>query len=73
MPASSAARARRPGAGVRYVRQAGVLYGVGLRQLVLVVPIVSVLLLLASGLVAALFVAAVLYSLDRFGDEGREG
>jgi len=73
MPVESAARARWTGAGVRYVRRAGVLYGVGLRQLVLVVPIVSALLLPASGPVAALLAAAVLYSLDRFGDEGEGG
>jgi uncharacterized membrane protein len=73
MPVESAARARWTCAGVRYVRRAGVLYGVGLRQLVLVVPIVSALLLPASGPVAALLVAAVLYSLDRFSDEGQEG
>jgi uncharacterized membrane protein len=73
MPVESQARVRWTAAGVRYVRRAGVLYGVGLRQLVLVVPVVSALLLPVSGPVAALLVAAVLYSLDRFNDEGAEG
>ncbi|MFG6429035.1 DUF599 family protein [Pelomonas parva] len=73
MPVESEARARWTAAGVRYVRRAGVLYGVGLRQLVLVVPVVSAMLLSASGPVAALLVVAVLYSLDRFNDEGAEG
>lgn len=72
MPVESAARGRWTGAGVRYVRRAGLLYGVGLRQLVLVVPVVSALLLPASGPVAALLVGAVLYSLDHFSDEGAE-
>lgn len=73
MPVESDARARWTAAGVRYVRRAGVLYGVGLRQLVLVVPVVAAMLLPASGPVAALLVVAVLYSLDRFNDEGAEG
>ncbi|MGQ3051610.1 MAG: DUF599 domain-containing protein [Roseateles sp.] len=72
MPVESQARARWTAAGVRYVRRAGVLYGVGLRQLVLVVPVVSAMLVPASGPVAALLVAAALYSLDRFSDEGAE-
>ncbi|MFG6490374.1 DUF599 family protein [Roseateles sp. BYS78W] len=70
MPVDSEARVRWTGAGVRYVRRAGVLYGVGLRQLVLVVPVVATLLLPASGPVAAVVVAVVLYSLDRFNDTG---
>jgi len=70
MPVDSEARVRWTDAGVRYVRRAGVLYGVGLRQLVLVVPVVATLLLPASGPVAAVVVAAVLYSLDRFNDVG---
>lgn len=73
MPVDSEARARWTGAGVRYVRRAGVMYGVGLRQLVLVVPVVATLLLPASGPVAAVVVAVVLYSLDRFNDAGARG
>ena len=38
IPVESAARKRWHAAGVRYLRLAGLLYGVGLRQLVLVVP-----------------------------------
>ena len=72
MPVESQARARWTAAGVRYVRRAGVLYGVGLRQLVLVVPVVAAMLLPASGPLAALLVVAVLHSLDRFNDEGAE-
>ncbi|KQW42233.1 MULTISPECIES: DUF599 family protein [unclassified Roseateles] len=73
MPVESEARARWTAAGVRYVRRAGVLYGLELRQLVLVVPVVSAMLLPGSGPVAALLVVAVLYSLDRFNDGGAEG
>lgn len=69
MPVESEARARWTPTGVRYVRRAGVLYGVGLRQLVLVVPVVAAMLLPTSGPVAALLVVAVLYALDRFNDE----
>ncbi len=70
MPVASEARARWTVAGVRYVRRAGLLYGVGLRQLVLVVPVVATLLVPAAGPVAAVLVATMLYSLDRFGDGG---
>jgi len=73
MPVESPARARWTEAGVRYVRRAGLLYGVGLRQLVLVAPVVSALLVPASGPVAALLVAAVLYSLDRFSGDVAHG
>lgn len=65
MPVASAARARWLESGVHYVRRAGVLYGVGLRQLVLVVPVVAALLLPAAGPVAAALVAGVLTLLDR--------
>lgn len=73
MPVGSEARARWTGAGVLYVRRAGVLYGVGLRQLVLVAPVVATLLLPAAGPVAAVLVVAVLYSLDRCNDDGARG
>ncbi|MFG6416909.1 DUF599 family protein [Roseateles sp. DC23W] len=66
LPVGSPARVRWTEAGVGYVRRAGLLYGVGLRQLVLVAPVVAALLLPAAGPVAAALVAAVLYSLDRF-------
>ncbi len=67
MPVESAARQRWSQAGVRYVRKAGLLYGVGLRQLVLVVPVVAALLSPAIGPLAALVVVGVLLSFDRFG------
>jgi hypothetical protein len=69
MPVASAARARWAPAGMRYVRRAGVLYGVGLRQLVLVMPVVAAIVLPASGPVAAIVVAGVLFSFDRYGDD----
>lgn len=69
MPVGSPERLSWTEAGVRYTRRAGLLYGVGLRQLVLVVPVVSALLLPQSGPVAAAVVAGVLYSLDRFDAE----
>lgn len=70
MPVASEARKRWANAGIRYVRKAGVLYGFGLRQLVLVVPVVAAILLPAAGPLAAVLVAVVLYSFDRLGDEG---
>ncbi len=73
MPVASPARARWTDVGVRYVRRAGVLYGVGLRQLVLVVPVVAALLAPAAGPVAAALVVAVLVALDRFGDDAAPG
>lgn len=70
MPVASEARQRWAAAGLRYVRRAGVLYGVGLRQLVLVVPVVAALLLPMAGPPAALLVVALLYSFDRYHDGG---
>ncbi|MBP7567242.1 MAG: hypothetical protein KA795_14665 [Burkholderiaceae bacterium] len=52
---------------VRYVRKAWLLYGFGLRQLVLVAPVVAALLHPFAGPVAALAVAWVLFALDRVG------
>jgi Protein of unknown function, DUF599 len=69
MPVDSAARKRWSRAGVRYVRRAGVLYGIGLRQLVLVVPVVAAILLPLAGPVAAVLVAGVLFCFDRYSDE----
>lgn len=72
MPVESAARARWAAAGVRYVRRAGVLYGVGLRQLVLVMPVVAAMVLPAAGPVAAVVVAGLLFAFDRYKDEAPE-
>lgn len=70
MPVESEARKRWGHAGVRYVRRAGVLYGVGLRQLVLVGPVVAAILLPLAGPVAAVLVTAMLFWFDRYSDEG---
>jgi uncharacterized membrane protein len=69
MPVDSEARKRWARAGVRYVRRAGILYGIGLRQLVLVVPVVAAMLLPLAGPVAAVLVAGVLFWFDRYSDE----
>lgn len=69
IPVESDARRRWHSAGVRYLRRAGVLYGVGLRQLVLVVPVVAAILSPVAGPFAALIVAGVLFSFDRFSIE----
>jgi hypothetical protein len=68
MPVDSEARNRWSHAGVRYVRRAGVLYGIGLRQLVLVVPVVAAILLPLAGPGAAVVVAGVLFWFDRYSD-----
>jgi hypothetical protein len=47
------------------VRRAGVLYSVGLRHLVLVVPVVAGMIAPWAGPVAALLVTGVLLSVDR--------
>ncbi|PZP93929.1 MAG: DUF599 domain-containing protein [Variovorax paradoxus] len=65
MPVGSEARLRWTPLGVRYVRKAGLLYGFGLRQLVLVAPVVAAMLHPFAGPVAALVVAWVLYAFDR--------
>lgn len=71
MPVDSAARKRWAHAGVRYVRRAGILYGIGLRQLILVVPIVAAILLPLAGPVSAVLVAGVLFWFDRYSDDPR--
>jgi hypothetical protein len=72
MPVDSKMRTRWRHAGVRYVRKAGVLYGFGLRQLVLVVPVVAAILSPAIGPFAAVIVAAVMFSFDQFSDDTAE-
>jgi hypothetical protein len=66
MPVDSEARKQWTSAGTLYVRKAGVLYSWGLRQLVLVAPVVAFILHPAAGPVAALLVATVLFGFDRF-------
>ena len=65
MPVESEARRRWTPAGTAYVRKAGVLYGWGLRQLVLLAPVVAFLLHPVAGPVAAMVVCGVMFSLDR--------
>ena len=65
LPVESAARVRWTPVGVRYVRRAGLLYGFGLRQLILVAPVLAAMLHPLAGPVAALLVCAVLFFFDR--------
>lgn len=65
MPVDSEARKKWNAAGRIYVRRAGVLYSWGLRQLVLVGPLLASILYPAAGPVAALLVIAVLFGFDR--------
>ena len=66
LPVESETRKRWSAAGTSYVRKAGLLYSVGLRHLILVVPVVAALLSPAAGPIAAVVVAFVLLSFDRF-------
>lgn len=66
MPVESEARRRWASAGTAYVRKAGVLYSWGLRQLILIVPMVAFILHPVAGLVGALGVVAALLNFDRF-------
>lgn len=66
MPVDSEARQQWTSAGVLYVRKAGVLYSWGLRQLVLVAPVVAFILHPVAGPPAAVLVSAVLFGFDRF-------
>lgn len=71
MPVGSAARAQWGWAGTVYVRRAGILYGLGLRHLVLVAPILAAILHPLAGPVAAVLVVAVLFGFDRFTSDAR--
>lgn len=65
MPVGSETRTRWSALGVAYLRRAGILYGVALRQLILVAPIVVSLVQPMAGPIAALIVLAVLIGFDR--------
>ena len=65
MPQESPARRRWALAGTTYVRKAGVLYSWGLRQLVLVAPVVAFILHPLAGPLAALVVVSVMIGFDR--------
>lgn len=67
MPVGSDARRRWTDAGTTYVRRAGLLYSWGLRQLVLVAPILASILYPLAGPPTALVVVAVLTGFDRLG------
>jgi uncharacterized membrane protein len=73
IPVDSPARRRWDTAGRIYVRKAGLLYSMGIRHLILVVPVVAAILSPFIGPFAAAIVVAVLLSFDRFsagrGDE----
>lgn len=66
-PVDSEARRRWSEAGTIYVRRAGLLYSWGLRQLILVAPILACILYPFAGPFAALAVVGVLMMFDRFG------
>lgn len=66
MPVDSEARRQWTSTGTLYVRKAGVLYSWGLRQLVLVAPIVAFILHPMAGPFAAVLVSGVLLGFDRF-------
>ena len=66
MPVESDARKRWTAAGTAYVRKAGVLYSWGLRQLVLLAPVVAFILHPVAGPIAALVVCGILFGFDRF-------
>ena len=65
MPVSSNSRDRWTPVGVRYVRNAGSLDGFGLRQLILVAPIIAAMIHPLAGPLAAALVAVVLILFDR--------
>jgi hypothetical protein len=66
MPVESDARKHWTPAGIASVRKAGVLYSWGLRQFVLLAPVVAFMLHPFAGPIAALLVSGVLFSFDKF-------
>lgn len=66
MPVGSPERASWQWAADGYLRRAGLLYGLGLRYLVMVAPAVAAIVLPLAGPVAALIVIGVLIGFDRF-------
>ena len=67
MPVGSAARAHWSAAAVAYLRRAGLLYGWGLRQLLLIAPILAAIVHPLAGPPMALIAVAVLVAFDRAG------
>ena len=70
MPVESEARRHWAGAGIAYVREAGVLYSWGLRHLILVAPILACLLHPWAGTIAVVLVVLVLVRFDRVAASG---
>jgi uncharacterized membrane protein len=68
MPVDSPARHKWQAAGVKYTRRAGILYGIGLRQLLLVAPVIAYILHPVAGPFVALVVIGSLWSFDRYSD-----
>jgi hypothetical protein len=64
MPVDSAERRHWVVTGAAYVRRAGVLYGWGLRHLVMVAPVLASMIFPPAGPAAALAVIAVMLGLD---------
>ena len=67
MPVGSDARTRWHDVGVRYLREAGILYGWGLRHLILVAPIVAAIAYPPAGPVMAIMLIAFMRGFDRVG------
>lgn len=65
MPVGSEPRQRWARAGVAHVRRAGVLYSWGLRQLILIVPLIAFLVHPLSGVAGAVIVVMALANFDR--------
>ena len=70
MPVESEARQRWSGAGASYIRRAGILYGLGLRHLLMVAPILAGMAYPLAGPVTALVVVAALLGFDRVAQVG---
>lgn len=66
MPVGTPQRRAWATAGTAYLRKAGLLYSWGLRQLILLVPVVSYILHPLAGVVSSLLVVAALVRFDRF-------
>ncbi|MEO7403691.1 MAG: DUF599 family protein [Burkholderiales bacterium] len=68
MPVGSAARRRWHASGTSYLRRAGILYAWGLRQLILVAPVLAGLLHPIAGPIAGLLILSIMIALDRVRD-----
>ena len=70
MPVESEARQRWAATGATYVRRAGILYGLGLRHLLMVAPILACMAYPLAGPVTAMLVVAALLQFDRVARTG---